>query len=298
MIPLDFAFPNMNEDDQVGQDAFSAFGYVVDAIFIIDVILTMNTSFIDTNGEENFNKADIRRNYLKLWFWIDLIACFPLEILIQLGNSGNSASEGDTRAKVLLRLLKIPRLLRIGRIFKWLERFKYAGCWKIFRLILGLIILAHWVGCMFYMIARLEYLDAGETYEEYMIDENDRTMATTDKYMKAILIALYMLIGEGVDPNSTLQRVYVFIVNIFGAVVMAVIIGNMSLVLQNQNAMSAMFSSKMDLIGDSMRAMKVSPKLQNKVLAYYDYLWSRHRLISTKKTLWTNYHLACKKKSI
>ena len=66
---------------------------------------------------------------------------------------------------------------------------------------------------------------------------------------------------------------------------MAVIIGNMSLVLQNQNAMSAMFSSKMDLIGDSMRAMKVSPKLQNKVLAYYDYLWSRHRLISTKKEL-------------
>ena len=65
---------------------------------------------------------------------------------------------------------------------------------------------------------------------------------------------------------------------------MAVIIGNMSLVLQNQNAMSAMFSSKMDLIGDSMRAMKVSPKLQNKVLAYYDYLWSRHRLISTKKS--------------
>ena len=38
MIPLDFAFPNMNEDDQIGQDAFSAFGYVVDAIFIIDVI--------------------------------------------------------------------------------------------------------------------------------------------------------------------------------------------------------------------------------------------------------------------
>ena len=41
----------MNEDDQIGQDAFSALGYVVDAIFIIDVILTMNTSFIDTNGK-------------------------------------------------------------------------------------------------------------------------------------------------------------------------------------------------------------------------------------------------------
>ena len=40
-----------------------------------------------------------------------------------------------------------------------------------------------------YRLLKLEYLDAGETYEEYMVDENDRTMATTDKYMKAILIA-------------------------------------------------------------------------------------------------------------
>ena len=97
---------------------------------------------------------------------------------------------------------KDPTVMRIGRIFKWLERFKYT----VFRLILGLIILAHWVGCMFYMIARLEYLDAGETYEEYMLDENDRTMATTDKYMKAILIALYMLIMRVIDPNHNVAN--------------------------------------------------------------------------------------------
>jgi hypothetical protein len=286
MIPLDFAFPDMNKDDPDGAAGLNAFGYVVDIIFIIDVILTANTAFIDTNGEENFNKNDIRKNYFKLWFWIDVIACFPLEIIIQLGNAGNGSgnADNDTRAKVLLRLLKIPRLLRIGRIFKYLERFKYAGCWKIFRLILGLVILAHWIGCMFYMIARLEYLEEGTTYEQYMVDENDSSMRTTDKYMQAILMALYMLIGEGVDPNTTLQRFYVFNVNIFGAVVMAVIIGNMSLVLQNQNAMSAMFTSKMDFVGDSMRAMKVSPKLQDKVLSYYDYLWSRHRLVSTKQS--------------
>ena len=156
----------MNKDDPDGAAGLNAFGYVVDIIFIIDVILTANTAFIDTNGEENFNKNDIRKNYFKLWFWIDVIACFPLEIIIQLGNAGNGSgnADNDTRAKVLLRLLKIPRLLRIGRIFKYLERFKYAGCWKIFRLILGLVILAHWIGCMFYMI-----LKRGEKNTWYMI---------------------------------------------------------------------------------------------------------------------------------
>ena len=123
MIPLDFAFPNMNENDQVGQDAFSAFGYVVDAIFIIDVILTMNTSFIDTNGEENFNKADIRRNYLKLWFWIDLIACFPLEILISRTNLSEEhkkqlhrdVQQASTNAKAVLLLSRQRREIGKGR---------------------------------------------------------------------------------------------------------------------------------------------------------------------------------------
>ena len=31
----------------------------------------------------------------------------------------------------MLRLLKLPRLLRLGRLLKFLARFKYAGAMKI-----------------------------------------------------------------------------------------------------------------------------------------------------------------------
>jgi hypothetical protein len=274
MIPMEFAFPNERFTEPWLQVA-------IDLIFIVDVFLTWNTSFMDANGEEVFDKKKIRKNYLKLWFWIDFLACFPLELVWTWMNPGAGGAD-DLKGKILLRLLKFPRLLRMGRLFKYLERFKYAGCWRVFRLILALVVSAHWTGCVWYAILSGEYnAGLGQTWEVYMADEASN-LPTADKYVNAILVALYMLIGEGVDPNTTYQKLYVFTMNIFGSVVMAVIIGNMSLVLQNRNAMSSMFSAKVDQVADSMRAMKVSPVLQEKVLGYYDFLWQRHRVISTK----------------
>ena len=62
---------------------------------------------------------------------------------------------------------------------------------------------------------------------------------------------------------------------------MAVIIGNISLVLQNANALGTMHQSKMDIITDSMRAMNISPRLQRKTVAYYELLWKRQRALTT-----------------
>jgi len=275
IIPMEFAFPN----ETFTPDAIAT---IIDIIFIIDVVLSFRTAYTDANGEEVFDKESIKRNYMKTWFSIDLIACFPLELLVSLwNNQQNSAQKDDAKAKILLRLLKFPRLLRMGRLFKYLERMKYAGCWRIFRLILGLVIVAHWTACVFYALLQDEFTTHdGQTWDLYVEDYNNR-VGTGDQYINALYAALSMLIGEGVDPNTPLQKMFAFAINIFGAVVMAIIIGNMSLVLQNKNAMSSIFSSKVDQVADCMRAMKVSPKLQEKVLGYYDYLWQRHRLVST-----------------
>ena len=38
----------------------------------------------------------------------------------------------------------------------------------------------------------------------------------------------------------------------------------------------------MDEVLDSMRAMKITPKLMTKIVSYYDLLWQRQRVLSTK----------------
>jgi CRP-like cAMP-binding protein len=45
-----------------------------------------------------------------------------------------------------------------------------------------------------------------------------------------------------------------------------------------------MYQSKMDVIGDSMRAMNISPRLQRKTVAYYELLWKRQRALTTNNS--------------
>ena len=66
----------------------------------------------------------------------------------------------------LLRLAKLFRLLRLNRMFKhisklfvWMEEtfhFRISdGFMKLFRLMIGAMILAHWIGCFNFMLVRL-----------------------------------------------------------------------------------------------------------------------------------------------
>jgi hypothetical protein len=66
--------------------------------------------------------------------------------------------------------------------------------------------------------------------------------------------------------------------------VMSYLIGNISLVLSNANAIAAKHKAKMDEVLDSARAMKINKKLTQKIVAYYDLLWQRHRFLSTTES--------------
>ena len=56
---------------------------VADSIFAIDLILTFFTSISDENKVyEITNKKDIAKEYLKGWFWVDLLSIFPLDAIL------------------------------------------------------------------------------------------------------------------------------------------------------------------------------------------------------------------------
>ena len=184
------------------------------------------------------------------------------------------------RAIRLLRLLKIPRLLRIGRLFKYLNQFQYAAVWRIIRLVISLLFVSHWIACLYVFICRLEFESNEEGVWDPFIEMQTDPGGT--QYMYMLLTAFLMLIGEGIDPSTLAEMAFVFTAQVLGAIMMAVIIGNISLVLQNSNALASMYQSKMDVINDSMRAMNISKRLQMKTAAYYELLWTRQRSLSTK----------------
>ena len=56
---------------------------IADLIFFIDLVLTFFTSISDDNKVyEITDKKQIAKNYLKGWFWVDLISIFPLDAIL------------------------------------------------------------------------------------------------------------------------------------------------------------------------------------------------------------------------
>lgn len=92
---------------------------VVDSIFAIDLILTFFTSISDENKVyEITNKKFIAKQYLKGWFWIDLISIFPVDALLLADDS--SATMLARFAKIG-KLYKLIRMIRLAKVFKLLK---------------------------------------------------------------------------------------------------------------------------------------------------------------------------------
>ena len=57
--------------------------YLIDSLFAIDMIIIFNSAFHD----DDFNIVDDRKKiaikYIQSWFWIDLLAIIPFDLLMQ-----------------------------------------------------------------------------------------------------------------------------------------------------------------------------------------------------------------------
>ena len=264
-IPLLLAFPDMPEIGPIQ--------YVIDALFIADFFMCFRTGYIRADNEVEMDQAKIIHNYLRSWFAIDFAACFPLDIFIPQ----DGTDVGENKVRVMLRLLKLPRLLRLGRLLKFLQRFKYAGAMKIAKFIFMFVLIAHWTGCIFFFIMNLENEYGYGTWMEENTGLIVQGEGISSRYVTMLYTALLMLIGEGMDMETDSEKLFGAMVVVLGTFVVAVIVGNVSFVVSNQNSTSYQYQSKIDMITDEMRALHLPGELQHRVLAYYEYMWNRHR---------------------
>jgi CRP-like cAMP-binding protein len=127
-------------------------------------------------------------------------------------------------------------------------------------------------------------------YNTWMEHNVGLTVAGDDipsRYLTMLYTAFLMLIGEGMDMETDVEKAYGAFVVLVGTIVTAVIVGNVSFVVSNQNSTAFQYQSKIDMISDEMRALHLPGELQTRTLQYYDYLWNRHRTFDPNCTRFT-----------
>jgi hypothetical protein len=254
--------------------ALKTFEDVLDACFIIDMVCSLRTGFED-RGVLITNTKDMASIYFKSWFFVDLLAVMPFEKMLG-GNVENVRMFGA---------VKCIRLLRLGRFAKRLESWKELKVAKVFVLMLGFAVLAHWVACAWGLLNQEE----ATWYEENQL--KGEPIITV--YLDCLYTSTILLLGENINPTSDGLRAFSFLMVVVGSLFYAVIFGNMSHIVSELDRENASYNAKMELINEELEHMKVPMELKIRVRAYFHAMWNfnRSRFKVSQKHIQTQTHL-------
>ena len=88
LTPLNLAFTE--ELDMIRW--YVSVNFFIDFLFFLDIIVNFMTAFHRDNHELIDDRCEIVKNYLTTWFFIDLLAIFPTEIMVNLMNRNDDSS--------------------------------------------------------------------------------------------------------------------------------------------------------------------------------------------------------------
>ena len=92
-------------------------------------------------------------------------------------------------------------------------------------------------------------------------------------------------IGETPWPATDIEYTFVTVDFLVGVLIFATIVGNVGSMITNMNQARSEFQHKMDGIKQYMAFRKVGKKLENRVIQWFDYLWSNKQSMDEDSVL-------------
>jgi hypothetical protein len=120
VVPLRMSFDSQDEG------FWAVWSLIMNLSFCLDILLTFFASYYDDEEwEQVYDLRKIARNYLRMWFWIDIISVLPFELIIKkiLNKSTNSVGKVNV-------LTRFPRLVKLYQLVKFLRLSKLASLGK------------------------------------------------------------------------------------------------------------------------------------------------------------------------
>ena len=171
-IPLDCAvFTRKRIDNQINSGvnwAFFGVATIIQLVYMIDTCINFARAVYDKKGMLVYEPHRVRWLYLRSWFIVDFLSCFPGAHIIRFMKNESEV----TNAIMLLGLL---RLLRLTRFRQELRSFSPRGSpLRVFAAyFLGLATVCHWGACTWIFIADLQdSQDGGATWVTYFEERN------------------------------------------------------------------------------------------------------------------------------
>lgn len=256
---------------------------LIDFIYFLDIIITLNTAYYDLFGRIIVDRKKIFMNYLRGLLLIDIISITPFYLLEQ-----GSVVKSNSLVRII-RITSITRVLRGSKILKLIKYLKYSDSItqflkyaKLHRVILRLLLLlfcvfimSHFVACMWYYTAKLDNFGPDTWVVRFdLINESNDI-----KYLKSLYYSITILttVGFGdIYAYTTGEMILTITWMMLG-------IGFYSMIISSVSSLFSSIDSRRTLIGEKMSDI-------NKIAEYYDVDPDCVKYLKKKITDHINYH--------
>jgi len=251
---------------------------LVDICYLVDIFVSLRTTYYDNDGQLVLDKKVVRARYLKAWFWLDVFASFPYMHVAELIFI-NSSEE----APASLRLPSLAKLLRMVRLGKKIDRLSTSKIFRIGQFTFMLLMSAHWYACIWFWAGEsappdpvhgtnaLPGVDGTSWVYRMGIDSESVTM----QYTASLYWSLTTLMkSPWLHPNSPEEFAGGSLMIIVGCVLFAYFIGNVTAVITAANAAGGRYRGQVGALKSFCQSSGLNTKLTHKLLLYNDVLWN------------------------
>ncbi|XP_019636298.1 PREDICTED: potassium voltage-gated channel subfamily H member 8-like [Branchiostoma belcheri] len=279
---------------------------IVEMLFIVDIILNFRTTYVTSSGQVVYDARSIALNYAKTWFFVDLMAAVPFDLLYAV----------NVEITSFVHLMKTVRLLRLARLMQKLDRWSQYSALVLTLLMSFFGLLAHWLACIWYVIGREELKthrwELGWLFElSRRIDQpyalgagcgaaaNSSIFNSTSNFTEgtdllrpseggpditsAYLTALYFTLSSltsvgfgNVSANTNAEKIFSVCTMMIGALMHAAVFGNVTAIIQRLYSRRSEYHTKTKDLKEFTKLHNIPKALKTRMLEYFQAHWSEN----------------------
>ncbi|XP_035262675.1 potassium voltage-gated channel subfamily H member 4a [Anguilla anguilla] len=289
-VPYNVCFTPYDDLDSAARSTIVS-DIAVEMLFILDIILNFRTTYVSQSGQVVYDARSICIHYAATWFFVDLIAALPFDLLYAFNVTVTS----------LVHLLKTVRLLRLLRLLQKLDRYSQYSAMVLTLLMSMFALLAHWMACIWYVIGRKELegnnpgtWDIGWLHELGKRLDTPYTNSTVggpsvrSAYIASLYFTLSSLTSVGfgnVCANTDAEKIFSICTMLIGALMHAVVFGNVTAIIQRMYSRRSLYHTRMKDLKDFIRVHRLPQQLKQRMLEYFQTTWSVNNGIDANELL-------------
>ncbi|KAG1684766.1 hypothetical protein DVH05_010547 [Phytophthora capsici] len=238
----------------------------LEAVFLLDLLLHFNTAYVE-HGVLIISRRKIARKYVQTWFIFDLFSAFPIQLTyyITTGRYSHYGARGVQITLIVLRLLRVAVLERgvlvnrvASRFTEWIRYSRYSHLLGIANLMWLVLLIAHYMACFWHVVSSKDDQQASHIMEMYVAD---------------YYYAVSLIQGQGNAGGTMNENLFSSVAIIGGSVILAIVFGNVAMLVSNFNANTTNYHRKMEAVYETMEKMDLPLRLRERVNEYYKHVW-------------------------